>query len=183
MALLSALEIETTWRQNGGRPDAADIAAAVALAESGGDTTQIRNTAFPNRPNYHPPNLGDLPEYSIGLWQINLLAHPQYTEAQLLTPDGNATAAIAISADGTLWGQWTTYTNGAYLAKLNEIRSAAGGPTVTPPVATTAEAPTAHEGWAALKYSVNTVLAGHLARGLNTLQDARVNLERATGGG
>ena len=147
MALLSALEIETTWRQNGGRPDAADIAAAVALAESGGDTTTINNTAFPNRPGYHVPALGNLPEYSVGLWQINLLAHPQYTEADLLTPDGNAAAAIAISADGTLWGAWSTFNTPKYYAALNSIREATGGPTVTPPVAATAEPTSALGGW------------------------------------
>ena len=183
MPQLSALEIETVWVQAGGNASAKDEAAAIALAESGGDPTRINNTAYPDRPGYHPPALGNLPEYSVGLWQINLLAHPQYTEAQLLTQDGNAAAAITISANGQLWGAWSTYRTEAYYSNLNAIRSAGGGPTVTPPVVTSGTAPTAHQGWAALKYSVNTVLVGHLARGRNTLDDVQTILKRATGSG
>src|ERR1700691_1483328 len=51
------------------------VAAAVALAESSGD---------PNARG--DPTLG----VSVGLWQVNLKAHPNYTQAQLLDPQTNA---------------------------------------------------------------------------------------------
>lgn len=81
-----------------GFPDA-NLAAAVAMAESGGD----------------PQILGDV-EYggSIGLWQINLPSNPQYDASALKDPTYNANAALAISKNGTNWNPWTTYRTGAY---------------------------------------------------------------------
>lgn len=90
-----------------GFPDA-DTAAAVAMAESGGD------------PNAHgDKTLGN----SLGLWQVNLRAHPEYqgddptgdlgTNA-LFDPDANADAALAISSHGTNWRPWSTFNSGAY---------------------------------------------------------------------
>lgn len=75
------------------------LAAAVAMAESGGN----------------PNAYGDA-EYggSIGLWQINLPAHPNYSESDLYNPTFNAKAAYAISSQGTNWQPWTTYRTGAY---------------------------------------------------------------------
>jgi len=82
-----------------GFPDAA-LAAAVAMAESGGN----------------PNAVGDLSlGRSIGLWQINLAAHPQYDEAGLMDPTTNADAAYTISQAGQNWNPWTTYRTGAYL--------------------------------------------------------------------
>ena len=81
-----------------GFPDPA-LAAAVAMAESGGN----------------PQAIGDLTlGRSIGLWQINLAAHPQYDEASLFDPTTNAQAAFSISAGGSNWKPWTTYNTGAY---------------------------------------------------------------------
>jgi Lysozyme like domain len=82
------------------------VAVAVALAESSGNTGAV----------------GDLlitPGGSIGLWQINLKAHPEYTAAQLTDPQANANAAYAIySAAGSTFSPWSTYTNGAYSAYI-----------------------------------------------------------------
>jgi hypothetical protein len=73
------------------------VAVAVALAESGGN----------------PSVTGDLsitPGGSVGLWQINLKAHPEYTAAQLMDPQTNANAAYAIyAAAGNQFTPWTTY--------------------------------------------------------------------------
>jgi len=83
-----------------GFPDPA-LAAAVAMAESGGN----------------PNAIGDLTlGRSIGLWQINLAAHPNYDEAGLMNPTTNAQAAFSISRGGTVWTPWTTYNTGAYEA-------------------------------------------------------------------
>jgi soluble lytic murein transglycosylase-like protein len=81
-----------------GFPDP-DLAAAVAMAESGGNPNAIGDVTLGR---------------SVGLWQINLAAHPQYDEASLLDPTTNASAAFEISRGGTNWGPWTTYRTGAY---------------------------------------------------------------------
>lgn len=78
------------------------VAVAVALAESGGD----------------PGITGDLaitPGGSVGLWQINLKAHPQYTAVQLADPQANANAAYAVyAAAGNSFQPWSTYKSGVY---------------------------------------------------------------------
>lgn len=81
-----------------GFPDP-DTAAAVAMAESGGN----------------PSAYGDA-EYggSVGLWQVNLPSHPQYDALALEDPWYNARAALAISRGGATWQPWTTYREGLY---------------------------------------------------------------------
>ncbi len=76
-----------------------DIAAAVAMAESGGYAMAVGDVT-----------LG----FSIGLWQINLRAHPEYAATSLYDPNANAIAAFKISNRGTNWKPWTTFNNGAY---------------------------------------------------------------------
>lgn len=76
------------------------LAAAFAMAESGGVPNAINRSSR---------------EYSVGLWQINLLAHPQYTHEQMADPYQNAAAALAISRNGTWWEPWhNTLHSGAY---------------------------------------------------------------------
>lgn len=69
------------------------IATAVALSESGG---QVRAK------NY----------CCHGLWQVNVLAHPQYAIAQMEQAEPNAKAAYAIWR-GSGWGAWQTYAEGS----------------------------------------------------------------------
>lgn len=76
--------------------DQQDIAQAVCQAESGGSSGAIGDN-------------GD----SIGLWQINLPSHPQYTQQQLLDPSANAIAALGIWQSSG-WGPWSTFNSGAY---------------------------------------------------------------------
>lgn len=76
-----------------------DIAAAVAMAESGG----------------YPMAVGDVTlGFSIGLWQINLRAHREYAATSLYDPTANAKAALMISNRGTNWKPWSTFNSGAY---------------------------------------------------------------------
>lgn len=85
--------LEAIWIQAGGNPAKADIASAVALAESSGNPNAIS------------------PTQDYGLWQINRAAHPtQFT----LNPLANARAAVAISSNGTNWTPWVTFNSGAY---------------------------------------------------------------------
>jgi hypothetical protein len=93
-----------------GFPDP-DIAAAIAMAESHGD---------PSARNVHGPRPGELPECSIGLWQVNVLAHRQYDPVKLTDPSYNARAAYEISQRGTDWTPWSTYRHGDYRAYLPE---------------------------------------------------------------
>jgi hypothetical protein len=81
-----------------------DTAAAIAMAESGGD----------------PSALGDNGT-SYGLWQIHLPAHPEYNAQSLLDANYNAVAAFAISDSGTNWTPWSTYNSGAYEAFMPPV--------------------------------------------------------------
>lgn len=47
-----------------------------------------------------------LPEYSVGLWQINAIANTQFSEQELLDEDGNAEAAWKLSQGGKSWAPW-----------------------------------------------------------------------------
>lgn len=85
-------------------------AVAIALAESGGN----------------PGVVGDqniTPGGSVGLWQINLHYHPEYTAQELVDPQTNADAAFAIySAAGNSFTPWSTFKTGAYTAYLGSAQ-------------------------------------------------------------
>lgn len=74
-----------------------DTAAAVAMAESCGN----------------PAALGDKGD-SIGLWQINVPAHPESDRSRLMDPEYNAREALRISKRGADWSKWTCYRNGGF---------------------------------------------------------------------
>jgi len=85
-------------------------AVAIALAESSGN----------------PGAVGDLDITkggSVGLWQINLRWHPEYTADSLKDPQVNANAAFAVySAAGDSFTPWSTYKTGAYLAHMSQAQ-------------------------------------------------------------
>jgi hypothetical protein len=87
-------------------------AVAVALAESSGN----------------PAAVGDLnltPGGSVGLWQINLKAHPQYANVDLTDPQTNANAAYSIyAAAGQSFSPWSAYSSGAYEAYIGSADDA-----------------------------------------------------------
>ena len=85
---LSFSQIEAVWIANGGSRATAAIAAAVAMAESGGCTTAVGATN------------------DWGLWQIN------GGGASQLDANANAKTAIRMSGNGTNWKPWcTAYTD------------------------------------------------------------------------
>jgi Lysozyme like domain len=86
------------------------LAVAVGLAESGGD---------PAARNPNPPTPG-CPAGSTdrGAWQLNNCYHPEVTDACADQLACAAEATYRISAAGSDWHQWTTYTSGAYHAQL-----------------------------------------------------------------
>lgn len=87
-------------------------AVAVALAESSGK----------------PGAVGDLditPGGSIGLWQINLQAHPDLAGGDLTDPQTNADAAYEVYSNaGNSFTPWTTWKTGAYAAYMGTAASA-----------------------------------------------------------
>jgi hypothetical protein len=74
-----------------------DIAAAIAMAESGGNPNAIGDNGT-----------------SFGLWQIHLPAHPDISQADATNPLTAAQAAFRISNGGTNFRPWSTYLNSAY---------------------------------------------------------------------
>lgn len=117
---LRALSVAT------GFPDP-DLAAAIAMAESGGDPCARGD------PHQDPDctTRGDVAT-SFGLWQIHVPAHPEYESADLFDPATNARAAFAISKGGRDWSPWSTFASGAYQAYYSPPGGggAAGGGTL-----------------------------------------------------
>lgn len=79
-------QLEQIWISAGGNPQVANIAAAVATAESGGDPNAVSASN------------------DYGLWQINRI-HGAQASLDVMT---NAKAAVAISNNGKDWGAWCT---------------------------------------------------------------------------
>jgi hypothetical protein len=107
MTVLSKDEIKQFAIGAGFTGDDVNIAVAVALAESGGDTLSH---------NTKPP------DDSYGLWQINMYGslgpdrRKQFglpNNATLFDPARNAWCALQIK-NGSGWKAWTTYTTGKY---------------------------------------------------------------------
>lgn len=101
---LTADQISTYAANAGFTGNDLQAAVAVALAESSGQTDALGD-----------PTLG----VSVGLWQINLRAHPEYSQDELMNPQTNASAAYAIyHAAGRSFKPWTTFKTAAYLAYM-----------------------------------------------------------------
>jgi hypothetical protein len=112
---LSYADIEGIWIKAGGSAGTAPLAAAVAMAESGGNPNALNNNS----------GTGDL---SYGLWQINMIGTlgPSrrrefgiQSNSALLDPVTNAKAAVKVSNGGTNFSAWTTFTSGAFKKFLN----------------------------------------------------------------
>jgi len=89
-------QLEGVWIQAGGSPQTAPMAAAIAMAESGG--------------NAAASNANTNSSIDRGLWQINSI-HGSQSSFDVMT---NARAAVAISGNGQSWRAWcTAYSDGA----------------------------------------------------------------------
>lgn len=94
-------------KQAGWSDDLIPTMTAIGMAESSG--------------NPHAVNDGKkmgTNEYSVGLWQVNRKAHPQYDEQWLKDPVNNAKAALDIYKKQGLKA-WGAYTDGRYKKYLN----------------------------------------------------------------
>lgn len=96
MTTFSFSDLEQIWINNGGSAAFAPIAAAISMAESGGNSDAVGTNSN-----------GSVDR---GLWQINS------SNGSLSTTDinGNARAAVQMSNNGTNWRPWcTAYSDGA----------------------------------------------------------------------
>jgi len=115
MAKYSVASLTTLAQSVGFKGAAVGIAVAIALAESGGDSSAT-----------HPNSNGSV---DYGLWQINSI-HTEYNYARLISDvTYNATAAFQLSSGGTNWTPWRTYQTGAYKQYLGSV---GGGGTSAP---------------------------------------------------
>jgi len=108
--------LHNLWLIEGGPKEWANTMAAIALAESGGCTLALAGPVD-IRPEKRCVYRHTTAENSVGLWQINVKAHPQYPAASLFDARANVRAAIAVLGHGTPT-PWTTYTSGAYKGYL-----------------------------------------------------------------
>jgi hypothetical protein len=92
-------KLEHLWMAEGGRPSQAQMAASIAMAESGGDAGATGSNTDGSTDR--------------GYWQINSVHGAQST----YDPAANARAAVAISGDGSNWTPWVTYNTGAYAGR------------------------------------------------------------------
>lgn len=173
MATLTHAQLVTLWEAEGGNPLVADVAAAIAQAESGG-CQYAKAGPTDDRPVKECTYRQTTTESSYGLWQINRMAHPTYSPDSLYTPVGNAQAAIAISGNGASFQPWTTYTNGAYKQYLQTIPGPFPGPVGGGIVSPAAAAPSGHSGYADFRNSLGRHLPTQLEEsrrlGLSTLR-------------
>lgn len=105
MAAYSKGQLEALWEQAGGSKAVAKVAAAIALAESGGNPA-ARNP--------------EGPEHAEGLWQIK----GQLVGGNILDPQVNARNAVAKYRAAGGFSPWTTYTSGAYKSHLSSSEPA-----------------------------------------------------------
>lgn len=87
--------------------DQVDNAMRVVEVESSFRPDAVNNTAYPDRPGYRPPGEGHLPEYSVGLFQINVRAHPALAAAYNLRDPAQNVAAAASIYNRQGWSPWS----------------------------------------------------------------------------
>ncbi len=118
--ILTPTEIAAVAQHAGFKtPQAIATITAISLAENGGQGQTGQTDT-----GYTLPS-GGQSENSVGLAQINTLAHPQYSPSSLLNPFANLEAALSVSNGGTNFMPWTTYQNGAYATYLPTATRAA----------------------------------------------------------
>ncbi len=121
-------QIRNLWTRAGGSAARANMAAAIAMAESAGN---------PGAKNVNTDGSIDR-----GLWQINSVHGALSTFGRL----ANARAAVRISGNGRNWNPWVTFKSGAYRRFLRSGGGGGGGPTLAGghPQATTTPQPTSY---------------------------------------
>ena len=108
MVTYSYSQLEALWIDAGGPAAVAPLAAALAIAESGGNPL----AAYPG--TTVAPGQGSTTD-ATGLWQILGLPAGNFTAAELTIPIENARMAVAkYRQAGNSFSPWQTYTQGTY---------------------------------------------------------------------
>lgn len=102
MATYTFEQLKSLWTMYGGPPEVANVAAAIALAESGG-RSDATNTSNSN---------GSIDR---GLWQINSV-HGADSSYDIAT---NVRAAVRLYKSKNNFSDWTVFKSGAYKKFLN----------------------------------------------------------------
>lgn len=115
MSKLSAAQIAEAAHNAGFYPASVlSVAVAIALAESGGETTATNKNTNGST--------------DFGLWQINSVHADILRGGSWSNPQDNAIMAHRVYADaGNRFTPWTTYTSGRYLAFMSVARAAVLG--------------------------------------------------------
>jgi len=117
--ILSPAQIAQYAYKAGFRGDALNVAVAVALAESGGNT----NAYNPEAAAGTRPGSG-----SRGLWQIYGTAHPEYNNDSAFDPAINAQAAFKVYREaGNRFTPWSTFNQGMARPTQNWASQAGNG--------------------------------------------------------
>lgn len=111
MAVYTFKQLQDLWILYGGPPEVANVAAAIAIGESGG-----RTDATANEPD------GSV---SRGLWQINSV-HGADSSYDVAT---NVRAAIKLYKSKGTFTDWTVFNKGIYKQFLNGTTDTSGGAT------------------------------------------------------
>jgi hypothetical protein len=135
-APLNGLQIAELAKQAGFSGSGITNITAIVLAESGGNPTAVCSSC------------AGVTEHSVGLAQVNTLAHPKYSTAYLLDPLNNLKAAFQISGGGKNFNPWSTFTSGKYKTFLKQAQAdmAVAKYTNTSTGVTTASAPSSSSG-------------------------------------
>lgn len=119
MAKLNAQQLAGYARAAGFPPDQIPTAVAVALAESGGETTATNK------------NSNASTDY--GLWQINTIHGQLLNQGDKFNPLDNAKMAYTVwQRAGNKWTPWTVFKSSAYRTRMAEASLGAAKPTDPP---------------------------------------------------
>jgi hypothetical protein len=105
-----SLTIRQVLREAGCPAGKLNVATAICIAESGGNAAAVN------------VNTDSFKSKDVGLSQVNLHYHPEYTETEMKEPRANARAMGKISNNWTDFRPWATYTSGKYIAFLGQDR-------------------------------------------------------------
>jgi hypothetical protein len=115
MAKLSAQQIAGYALAAGFPPAEIPTATAIALGESGGETTAT--------------NRNSNGTYDYGLWQINTVHGPLLSQGDRFNPADNAKMALTVwQRAGNKWTPWSVYKSGIYRTFLPTATLAAAKP-------------------------------------------------------
>ena len=146
MTTFTYAQLESLWIQAGGPATVAPVAAAIALAESGGNPL----AAYPG--TTVAPGQGSTTD-ATGLWQILGLPAGNFTAAELTDPLSNARMAVAkYQQAGNSFSPWQTFDNGSYAGlvqqgvapsapDLGDATGTTGGGSATPAQTTSSNTP------------------------------------------